>query len=190
LGCGLLDGIPQSNLTLGSKRARSVLYEVAELQCPFCAQFAKGILPAVIRRYVRTSKIRMYWNGVTFIGPDSVRADRFALAAGRQNLLWNFIDAFYAHQHTENSGYVTDGFLTRVAHTIPGLSVTRAMGARNSSFVSGELADANNFYDQIGDPRTPFFFVIGRSGKARVVQFNALTVDAFTRGLDHALAQG
>ena len=38
-----------------------------------------------------------------------------ALAAGEQDRFWNFLQLFYLNQGGENSGYVTDGFLTSIA---------------------------------------------------------------------------
>ena len=38
-----------------------------------------------------------------------------ALAAGRQDKLWNFIDVFYREQGPEFTGYVTDRFLHLIA---------------------------------------------------------------------------
>ena len=39
-----------------------------------------------------------------------------ALAAAEQNRYWEFIENFYANQGIENSGYVTDDFLTEIAN--------------------------------------------------------------------------
>ena len=38
-------------------------------------------------------------------------------AAAQQNRLWQFVDAFYQRQGTENSGYVTDSFLGELGRT-------------------------------------------------------------------------
>ena len=38
-----------------------------------------------------------------------------ALAAGEQGRGWNFVELFYRNQGVENSGYVTDEFLTAIA---------------------------------------------------------------------------
>ena len=52
---------------------------------------------------------------MSFIGPDSVRAAKVAAGAKAQGKQWAFLETFYASQGTENSGYVTDDFLTDVA---------------------------------------------------------------------------
>ena len=44
----LFEGIPQSGVSLGDPDAPATLIEFADLQCPFCAEFATGELPGVI----------------------------------------------------------------------------------------------------------------------------------------------
>ena len=50
----LFDGIPQDGIALGSPDAPFVLTEFADLQCPFCAAYARASLPTIVDRYVRT----------------------------------------------------------------------------------------------------------------------------------------
>ena len=94
----LLDGIPQDGTVLGRPDAPVTLIEYADLQCPYCAQWARGALPLLVREYVRTGKLRIEFRGLAFIGPDSDTALRAALAAGRQNRLWNVVELLYADQ--------------------------------------------------------------------------------------------
>ena len=53
------DGVPQSGAFLGSPRAPFTLIEFADLQCPYCAQFDRDVLPAVIDRFVRPGRLRL-----------------------------------------------------------------------------------------------------------------------------------
>jgi predicted DsbA family dithiol-disulfide isomerase len=62
-----------------------------------------------------------------------------ALAAGQQNRLWNFVEQFYAEQGAENSGYVNDSFLTRIARQIPGLNVSQWHVARSASALTDRV---------------------------------------------------
>jgi protein-disulfide isomerase len=57
------------------------LVEFADLQCPFCAQYARDALPRLIDRYVRPGRIRMQLRLLSFIGPDSECAARVAAAS-------------------------------------------------------------------------------------------------------------
>ena len=75
---------------------------------------------------MRAGKVKLAVRTLHFLGPDSVRAARVAAGAERQGRLWAFLEAFYARQGTENSGYVTDGFLREVA-AAAGVDAGRAL---------------------------------------------------------------
>src|SRR5512141_2096373 len=98
----LLDGIPQQGTVLGKPDAPVTLVEYADFQCPYCAQWALGTLPALVRDYVRAGKLRIEFRGLAFLGPDSETALRAALAAGREDGLWNVVELLYANQGAEN----------------------------------------------------------------------------------------
>ena len=92
----LFAGIPQSGNVLGDANAPGVMVEFADLQCPFCAQYAGDVLPDVVRRYVRPGGVRLELDVISRIGPDSERGARAAVAAGLQDKMWQFADVFYA----------------------------------------------------------------------------------------------
>src|SRR4051794_23945763 len=48
----LLGGIPQHGLTLGTATAPATLLEFVDPQCPYCAHWAEGSFPVVVRRFV------------------------------------------------------------------------------------------------------------------------------------------
>ena len=111
----LFAGIPERDGVLGDPNAPLTLTEYVDLQCPVCASASRETLPALVRDYVRTGKVKLEARTLHFLGPDSERAARVAAGAERQGRLWPFLEAFYAAQGAENSGYVTDDFLRSVA---------------------------------------------------------------------------
>ncbi|HWA53117.1 MAG TPA: thioredoxin domain-containing protein [Solirubrobacterales bacterium] len=111
----LLDGIPQHGLVLGEPGAKVTVLEFGDLQCPFCKGFSEEILPPVIQSQVASGEAKLSFNNFTIIGPESVPAGAAAIAAGKQGRGWNYVELFYRNQGEENSGYVTDEFLTAVA---------------------------------------------------------------------------
>ena len=74
----MLAGIPQDGTSLGDPKAPVVLTEFADLQCPFCRDYALNVLPQIIERYVRTGKLRLELRLRAFLGPDSDAAARAA----------------------------------------------------------------------------------------------------------------
>jgi protein-disulfide isomerase len=179
-----LAGIPQDGITLGSPSAPATLIEFADLQCPFCADYSRAVLPTVIDRYVRTGKLKLELQVMTFLGEDSVRAGQMAGAAAEQDRLWDFTDAFFLAQGQENSGYVTDDFLREIG-TAAGLDVDRAMSRREQQDVQG----AQTLADELGVQSTPSFLLRTGDGEPRPVAPEELTPEAFTAALDEALAR-
>ena len=114
-------GIPEQGTFLGDPKAPATLVEFADLQCPFCAQFARDALPGLLSEWVRPGRLRLDLRLVSIIGPDSRVAARMAGAAALQDRLWPFAELFFLNQGTENSGYVTTPFLSAIATATPGL---------------------------------------------------------------------
>jgi protein-disulfide isomerase len=94
----LFAGVPHHGTVLGRLDAPVRLIEFADLQCPYCDQYAVQALPTLVRDYVRTGKVRMQFENLSFMGPGSVVAGRAAAAAAQQNRLWNFVDLMYLNQ--------------------------------------------------------------------------------------------
>jgi protein-disulfide isomerase len=155
----MLAGIPQHGLELGDPEAPVLLVEFADPQCPFCREFAVKTFGSIVRRYVRTGKVRMELRLVDFVGPDSTKGARALLAASLQNRMWNAATRFYALQQPENTGYVTDAFLRRVLGGVRGLDVERAMAARQSSPVTAELGAVKSMQSRYGVDSTPTLLI-------------------------------
>src|SRR5256714_9278797 len=102
-----LAGIPQHGDTLGKPTAPATVIVYEDPQCPFCRRWNAETLPTVLRDFVRTGRIKLVYRGVVIIGPNSVQGLRAIYAAANQNKLWNLVDALYARQGAENSGWIT-----------------------------------------------------------------------------------
>lgn len=185
----LFGGIPQSGTVVGDPDAPAVLTEFGDLQCPFCAEFSTEVLPTLVDDYVRPGRLALDFQALTFIGPDSLAAARLAEAAGMQDLLWQFVDVFYANQGTENTGYVTEEFLTEIASAVEGLDVDRALADRESPEVSAALREAKDAAAAAGIDSTPSFLLAVGGGDPRPLEVASLEPEEFTAALDAALAE-
>jgi protein-disulfide isomerase len=76
-----LRGVPQSGIALGSPDAPVTMVEFADLQCPFCKEYSENVFPELLKRYVRTGKLRLELQLLRFLGPDSDRLARAAAGA-------------------------------------------------------------------------------------------------------------
>jgi protein-disulfide isomerase len=172
-------GIPQQGAALGDPKAIVTLVEYADLQCPYCARWSTQTLPVLVDEYVRTGKVRIVFRGLAFLGPDSVRALRVTLAAGRQNRLWDVLEGLYYRQGAENSGWVTEEMLHEVAGH-------RAIAGSGAPWVDRELTKSAQAAGVAGTPA----FQIGRTGGSlELVQVNSLGPEGLRPAIESALAK-
>lgn len=182
-----LAGIPQDGTVLGAPKANVTLIEYADPQCPGCRFYTEEIFPAIVNEYVRPGRVKTEFRGFPFIGPDSVRALRFILAAGLQDRLWQLQEALYRNQGGENDGWVTDDLVRRLVSEIGGLDVEQLfVDAESDEIVSAaEQADADG--RAAGIPGTPTFLVKIGDAEPYVVQ-GGLELAQLRVALDDALS--
>ena len=163
----LVAGIPEKDGVLGNANAPITVTEYLDPQCPICAEASKANLPDLINNYVRTGKVKLQARTLHFIGPDSIRAARVAAGAEQQGRLWPFLEAFYAAQKTENSGYVTDAFLRSVA-SAAGVNADKALAYADGAASEMPLTRANAEASKAGIDATPTFTIAHGSGTPQV----------------------
>jgi protein-disulfide isomerase len=180
-------GIPQQGPALGRRLAPVTLVEYADLQCPYCAQWALQTLPVLARDYVRTGRLRIVFRGLAFLGPDSRTALEATVAAGRQNTLWDVVEALYRRQGTENSGWVTEELLADVARGIPRLDSARWGSDRELRWTSVEIARAARSARAAGVSGTPAFMVGPTGGRLEPVALRSLGPEGIVPAIEAAL---
>ena len=181
----LFAGVPQSATTLGNPKAPASLVVFADLQCPFCRQYDLNVVPTLVQRYVRTGRLRLELREIALIGPDSLKAAAWAGAAARQNRLYQFADLFYRNQGLENTGYVTDSFLSKIAKGA-GMNVAQARRYGSSRSVQNRLAATTNAAESAGVDGTPSFYV-GRGKSLRPLSVGSYDPQSFSTALDSVL---
>jgi protein-disulfide isomerase len=184
----LYRGIPQRGPQLGKPDAPVGLVEFADLQCPFCSDYSREVMPTVVERYVRTGKVKVALRLLAFIGPDSEDGARMAAAAGLQGKMFQFVDLVYRNQGSENQGWIDDDYLRRVGTAVR-LDVDEAFGARGSLEVTGALDGAKAEAEQAGVEGTPTVLIFKPgSGEPVKLDANEVSVERVTEELDKALA--
>jgi protein-disulfide isomerase len=169
-----LEGIPQEGVALGDPDAPATLIEFADLQCPFCAEFATGELPQVIEDYVRPGRLRLELQLLAFIGPDSERGRQVAHAAALQNRMWDYTDLFFRNQGAENSGYATNAFLERLARQTPGLDPDQLAEDFGNPRAEALSRQAERLGRQLQVDGTPSFYLVRDGGPPEPVEIDSL----------------
>ena len=176
-----LKGVPQSDIALGSPKAPVTMVEFADLQCPFCAQYHRDVFPTLLKRYIRTGKLRVELHLLRFIGSDSDRLARVAAAASEQNRMWQFVSLAYQRQGTENSGYATQQFIDKLAADA-GLKQTDAGTAANQQVRQSEQTAKTLSIDS-----TPSFLIGPTGGPFQRLEPSELTPGAFIPAIQKEL---
>jgi len=153
----LLRGVPQEGMVLGEPRAKLTLVEFADLQCPTCKAYAEEALPALIRGPVARGEAKLDFRNFTIVGPESATAGAAALAAGEQGRGWSFVELFYRNQGGEETGYVTDSFLTAIARAAGVADIARWNRIRRGDRVLDAVAATTAEAEGLGFTGTPSF---------------------------------
>jgi protein-disulfide isomerase len=184
----LLGGIPQKGFTLGSAKAPLTLVEFNDMQCPICRDYTSAVFPTLVKKYVRTGKLRMEMRLQSFIGPDSVTAGKAVAAAAQQNRAWTFADIFYDNQGQENSGYVTPDFVQSIAAATPGLNHAALVRDAATPAAAQALKQGTAAFDAAGFNGTPSFLIGRTGGPLQVLTWSSLTPNEFTSKINQLLA--
>lgn len=182
----LFKGIPQNGTSLGDPKAKVVMTEYADLQCPFCAQYATDVLPRIVEEYVRPGKIRLELRLLRFIGPDSNRGAQAAHVAADSDRMWQFADLWYRNQGSENSGYGDDDFIADVAEAAE-VSADKAVEAAGSGSNDADIEKAEQEADSLGIDSTPSFVVGRKPGQGVTLEISELTYEEFEQALANEL---
>jgi protein-disulfide isomerase len=187
----LTAGIPQSGNTLGSPTAPATLQYFGDLQCPICKDFTvEGDLKEIIEKYVRPGKLRIEYRSMQTAThePEVFKTQQVAaLAAGKQNKAWNYIELFYHDQGEENSGYVNENFLQGLAQQVPGLNLSQWTSDRSNPELANQVASdvqaANNF----GLTGTPAFMISHSGGQPKHIEPAITEPSSFDKSIEEAI---
>jgi protein-disulfide isomerase len=174
----LIGGIPQSGNVLGSPKAPVTLQYFADLECPVCKEFTLGALQSIIPQWVRTGKLKIEFHSMETATHEQevFRTQQIAaLAAGKQNKLWPFVELFYHEQGEENSGYVTEQYLQNLAQQVPGLNLPEWAAARNDPTLASQLTTDAQAVTASGFTGTPSFLIGKTGGAAQRFEYSSLT---------------
>jgi protein-disulfide isomerase len=174
----LLAGIPQTGNTLGSPTAPVTLQYFGDLECPICQKFTLGALGPLIAHWVRAGKLRIEYRSMETATrePETFKTQQVAaLAAGKQAKAWNFIETFYREQQAEDSGYVTEQYLRKLASQVPGLNIEQWAKARSSTALAAEIDKDAQAANNAGFTGTPSFLIGHTGGASKTLEYQSLT---------------
>jgi protein-disulfide isomerase len=187
-GTATVDGIPQRGTVLGSKTAKVTLIQFEDLDCSHCADYTKEAFPTVVGEYVRPGLVKVDFRGLDIVSEQSGPALRYALAAARQNRLWQVAELLYANQSRLKEASTTRG-IAKLVRGVKGLDPSRLIADAASPSVRKQMAAHTAEAARRKVPGTPWFLVKIGAGTPKAVFPEAYTGDAFRAILDKALGR-
>ena len=137
---------------------------------------------------MRPGRVKLQYRGVEIIGPNSLPGLRAIYAAGKQNKLWNMVDALYAHQGAENSGWITTDLIRRAAQEA-GADPDQVVARMNKAATTAALTRSAKQAVADRVPGTPAFIVQRPPALAQPLSLTSLDPASFEAALSAALQQ-
>jgi protein-disulfide isomerase len=173
-----LNGINQSGNVLGNPTAPVTLQYFGDLECPICREFTLGALPKIIQKWVRAGKLKVEYRSLETATrePETFRTQQTAaLAAGKQNKMWYFVELFYHEQGEEDSGYVTESYIQGLAKQVPGLNLTKWQEDRSDPALASQLQSDTQEANNRGFNGTPSFLIGKTGGAMKKLEYSSLS---------------
>lgn len=165
---------------LGDPKAKVLVVEWGDYQCPFCERFFQQTQPALIDQYVKTGKIRFAFRDFQFLGQESTDAGIAARCANEQGKFWQYHDKLYTEQKGENQGTFVKANLKKFAVDI-GLNTSQFNNCLDSDKYKDAVEKDTAAGKDAGVSGTPTTFVNGR------VVSGAQPFESFTKVIEEEL---
>ena len=138
----------------GSSKARLLLVEFSDYECPFCARFYSQTLPAIKKEYIDTGKLRFVYKDFPLpFHKNAMKAASAAFCAGKQGKYFEMHNLLFENQRNLDD---VENFAKKI-----GLNMKKFRACMNDSAtkkaVEGDIAQGRS----IGVGGTPTF-VLGR----------------------------
>jgi protein-disulfide isomerase len=148
-------------LAVGDPDAPVLAIVFSDFQCPFCAAFARDVMPELEERYVDDGTLRIEWRDLPVLGAESTAAAIGARAAARQGAFWELHDEIFAVDRERNVGELAPEELVAMAEGL-GLDADRfAQDLEDDQLAAAVDADLQ-VARSLGLTGTPAFLINGR----------------------------
>src|SRR5919106_50544 len=115
----LFGGIEQEGDSLGSPDAPVTISIFNDLQCTDCAEYHLATVPPLVERLVRPGDARLEFRNRPVGQTPATLAAVAATAAGEQGFEWQYAHLVFLNLDRVRTSGIDEGFLERVADTIP-----------------------------------------------------------------------
>ncbi len=167
---------------LGDANAPVTVVEYADFQCPVCKRAETSIVSRIEKDYVQQGKVKIEFRMFPFLGQESFNAAQAAEAARDQGKFWEYHDALFNAQGTENGGNFTYEKLVALAGQV-GLDVPKFEATLSANTYLAPIQSEADAARANGVSSTPTFFI----GETKIL--GAQPYAQFQAAIDTALAK-
>lgn len=154
---------------IGDVNAPVVLAYWSDYQCPFCKAVEMGheqipiepAIPALVKDYVDTGKLKIVFKDYPFLGADSDTAALYGRAVWDlyPSKYWAWREAMYVAQDAENAGFGDETSILKVSAKVAGINTTalKARVAEKKDVYTAEIEADKAEGTRMGISGTPGF---------------------------------
>ncbi|HZS74732.1 MAG TPA: DsbA family protein [Candidatus Nitrosotalea sp.] len=175
--------IPPLAPSRGADSAQINIVEFGDFQCPFCEKFFQETEPQLMKDYINTGKVKFYFEGIEFVGPDSLTLGQGSWCANEQGKYYEYHDQIYSNQGRENSGWGTPDKVKVLASGISGLDTKKFNSCLDSKKYESQVQELTLFAQKAGVTGTPTNF-IGNYQKGYIPVVGAQPYDVYKQIID------
>lgn len=148
---------------LGKENAKITMIEFSDFECPFCKRYFDETLPQVIKDYVDTSKVKLYYRHFPLdFHPAAMPAALASECANEQGKFWEYHDLIFKGQHKiAGGGDKATQALKQFAQDL-GLNTQQFNQCLDSSKYSAQVTQDTNDGKAAGVSGTPTFYINGK----------------------------
>jgi len=147
---------PGTNAVKGDKKAKVLLVEFSDFQCPFSKRFYKDIFPQIEKNYIETGKVQFAYRDYPLsFHPFAIPAAIAARCAGKQNKYWGMFNKL-----TEAAS-LDDKSLNQCARDIK-LDLVQLDACLSDKTIKEDIGKDFKEANRFGVSGTPAFFINGR----------------------------
>ena len=143
---------------LGDENAPVTVVEYADFQCPVCKRAETSIILQLEKDYVQQGKVKIEFRMFPIVGQESFNAAQAAEAARDQGKFWEYHDALFNAQGSENGGNFTYEKLVALARHV-GLDIPAFEATLGGNTHLAAIQKEKDAADANGVSSTPTFFI-------------------------------
>lgn len=106
---------PESVEVLGNSDAKVTIVEFADYNCTYCRQFHNEVFPRLKADYIDSGKAKFVYMDFAFLGEGSVKSAEASYCAKDQGKYWEYNNALFKSQDSEEFIEFTDDWLLNLA---------------------------------------------------------------------------